>query len=116
MGADEFDSVYPKQGQYGYAGQRCKWCGRHTPNSQIWGVYCTPLCGAADNYASYICFELFLVIIAVIFFWMLSLGTVPPSQVFETTAIFVVLVILVLITLCCLTGARKMKKKSGLWY
>jgi hypothetical protein len=116
LGADEFDSVYPRQGQYGYAGQCCKWCGRHTPNTQIWGVYCTPMCRAADNYASHICLELFLVILAVIFFWTISLGTVFPSGAFEATAGFVVLVILVLLMFWCLLGARKMRKKSGLWY
>ncbi|NOR38633.1 MAG: hypothetical protein GQ580_03480 [Candidatus Thorarchaeota archaeon] len=116
MGADELDSAYPRQDQYGYAGQRCKWCGRHTPNAEIWGVYCTPLCRAADNYASHICFELFLVIISIIFFWMLALGTLPPSEIFGTTAIFVVLVALTLLMLYCLKGARKMRKKSGLWH
>ncbi len=114
MGADELDSIYPSQGQYGHTGQRCKWCGRHTPNAHIWGVYCTPLCRVADNYASYIGLELLLVIITVILFWTLSIGTLPPSMVFETTAIIVVLVPLVLFMLCCLMGARKMRKKSGL--
>ena len=115
MGEDEFDSAYPRQGQYGHTGQRCKWCGRPIQNAQICGVYCTPMCCAADNYAGHICLELLLVILAVGLFWIFSLGEQPSSQIFDAAVVFIVLVTVILLMLCCLMGARKMRKKSGLW-
>jgi hypothetical protein len=79
LGVDENDSAYPRQDQYGDAGQRCKWCGELKVNA-FWSdekeKYCSFRCNAAGNYRSFLA----------ILFGVLGLAVILAGMMYITMA------------------------------